>query len=260
MRSFAWRVVAVGLSGALAPSIGEAQIEVGRLVPKEALLSTLPADSFYTEPRELVHATVGRLSTMNVRVGARDQPAGVLEHREVFLTGHRRRSIGGDVFERGVLALRVDTLFQVLYVAETELGYVDRLETTSLPGARGGTSFFHLRYAQTGSGGVTEDLVFALQENGDLAEVPFVAPDLAPLLAEGEYLCCGRFTAFDENGVERTVFVTRSGRASITHRIRLPYAVEGRFRYDQEAQRYVPDFRLVAGTASEREPVGTWWR
>jgi hypothetical protein len=260
VRFSSWRALATGLCVTFAPAAAEAQIEAGRSVPKEALLRTLPADSIYTEPRELVHARVGRLSTMNVRAGARDQPAGILEHREVFLTGHRRRSIGGDVFDRGVLALRVDTLFQVLYVAETELGYIDRLETTSLPGARGGTSFFHLRYAQTGSGGVTEDLVFALQASGELVEVPFVDYDLTPLLEEDEYLCCGRFTIFDENAVEQTVFVTRGGRASITHRFRVPYVIEGRFRYDSEAQRYAPDFRLVASTPSEREPVGAWSR
>lgn len=249
-----WRLLAVAVLALPVPLA--AQVEVGTLVRKEVLVSTLPVDSLHPTPRELVRAESRRLSTMTVRYVEGDRHGGRLEQREVFLALHARPGSSYSVYDRGTAALREDTLFRVLYVAEMDpgLGFVGRLETVVPPGARHDSHLLHVRYVQTGSGGVTEDLLFALDARGELVPVPIVHPDLDPLLEEGEYLCCGRFSEFDEDLIEFTVFITRSGRHGITHRVRSSFSVEGRFEFDAEANQYVPRFRLVAAETTGREP------
>ncbi|MGD8869725.1 MAG: hypothetical protein PVI01_19045 [Gemmatimonadales bacterium] len=233
-----------------------AQIEPGSLVGKQELVSTLPADSEYPEPRELVRAETGRLSTMTARFHEGGKHGGIVEHREVFLAMHARPGFTGTAYDRGIAAVREDSLFRVVYVAEIDpgLGFVTRLETLVPPGSPFDARLLHVRYAQTGSGGVTEDLLFALDADGQLVEVPIVQPDLQQLLEEGEYLCCGRFTEFDDDMIEFTVYVTRSGRHGITHSVRSRFSLQGGFEFDAGRQQYVPRFRLVTLETSDREP------
>ena len=253
-RVISWRFFALAFLAVPPPLT--AQIEPGDLVRKEELVSTLPVDSEYPEPRELVRAETGRLSTMTARFVEGEKHGGILEHREVFLALHARPGFTDTAYDRGIAAVREDSLFRVVYVAEIDpgLGYVTRLETLVPPGSPFDARLLHVRYAQTGSGGVTEDLLFALGADGRLVEVPIVHPDLQPLLEEGEYLCCGRFTEFDADMVEFVVYITRSGRGGITHTVRSRFSLEGRFEFDVGRKQYVPRFRLVAVETSGREP------
>ena len=221
----------------------DAQLRVGDLVDKDSLTRTLPPNEAHPEPRELLRATEGRLTTMTVRAGE-DRRRAIIEHREVFVALFGRPGSGAGPFRSGVAAVREDSLYRVLYIAETELGYVERLEALSLPGSRAGTGMLHVRFAQTGSGGVTDDRLFALAPDN---EFPIGEAALDELLEDGEYICCGRFTEFGPEAVELTVYVTRSGRPGITHRVRVRYELEGRFRFDEPSGAYVPDFRLVPG-------------
>ncbi len=232
------------------------QVDVGDVVPKEALLATLPPDSLHDEPRELVRASTGWLSVMRARLRAGRVNGGVVEHEEVFVALHARRGTGyDDDYDSGVAAVRADTLFRVILAAETDLGFVQRLETVAPPRDGSPIRLLHVRYAQTGSGGVTEDLLYALGADGDLVDVPIEDPDLSGVLRPGEYACCASFTSFDENLVELTVFVTTGGRRDITDRVRIRYGLEGRYRLDEAAQAYAPDFRLAVEAIGAREPV-----
>jgi hypothetical protein len=193
---------------------------------------------------------------MKARFVSGERRGGILEHRDVFIALHAPPREG--VFElmrRGVVALREDSLYRVLYVAELDIGigFVARLETLKLRSRRFDVNLLHVRYAQTGSGGVTEDLLFALGANGRLVDVPIVYADIDHLLEEGEYLCCARFTSFDEEAVEFTVFITRSGRAGVTHKVRSRYKLDGGFEYDAEAKQYRPRFQLVPAEVTGRE-------
>lgn len=250
-----WRLVAIAVLTVPVPVA--AQVETGSLVSKDVLVSTLPADSLYPTPRELVRAESGRLSTMTVRYVGGTQHGGKLEHRELFIALHARPSSSYAVYDRGTAALREDSLFRVLYIAEMDpgLGYIGRLETLVPPGARHDSHLLHVRYLQTGSGSVSEDLLFALDATEELVPVPIVHAELDALLEEGEYFCCGRFTQFDEDLIEFTVFVTRAGRAGVTHRVRSSFSLEGRFEFDAGTDRYVPKFRLMGTPTSGREPV-----
>lgn len=247
----------LAIAALVVPLSLEGQIEPGALVRKDALLSTLPPDSLYPQPREVVRARTGRLSTMVVRLVAGDPSSGRLLHREAFMALHNRagrRSF--EPYDRGIVAVREDSLFRVVYVAEIDpgLGYVESMKTFAPPGSRSGMHVLHVRYAQTGSGGVTEDLLFALDADNRLVEVPIVQPDLDHLLEDGEYMCCGSFTSFDEDLIEQTVYVTRDGRRGVTHRIRSRFRLEGAFELDDEIEAYVPSFRLVATKTTGREP------
>jgi len=246
-------VIALGLL----PLGAAGQAEVGDVVPKETLLATLPPDSLHDEPRELVHASTGFLSVMRARLQAGRVHGGVVDHEEVFIALRARRGSGfEDAYDSGIAAVRADTLFRVLLTAETELGFVQRLETLAPPRDGSPVHLLHVRYAQTGSGGVTEDLLYALDSDGDLVDVPIEDPDSSDLLRPGEYLCCGRFTSFDGSLVELTVFVTSDGRRGITARIRVRYGLEGRYRFDEAANGYVPAFELAVEDVGAREPVG----
>lgn len=247
-----WSVVALGAL----PFGSAAQVQVGDNVSKKTLLASLPPDSLHDDPREVVRATTGWLSVMRARLQGDSVHGGVVEHPEVFIALHARRGMGaGDAYDRGVAAVRTDTLFRVLLTAETDLGFVERLETLAPPRDGSPVRLLHLRYAQTGSGGVTEDLLYALDSNGELVDVPIEEADLSDALRPGEYGCCGRFTSFDENLVELTVFLTNDGRRGITDRVRVRYRLEGRYRLDEEAKAYVPDFELAVEELGEREPV-----
>jgi hypothetical protein len=249
------RVSMVVAIGAL-PFGAAAQVQVGDVVPKEALMATLPPDSLHEESRELVRATTGSLSVMRARIQDGEVSGGVVEHGEVFIALHARRGMGAEgAYDSGVAAVRTDTLFQVLLTAETDLGFVTRLEAVAPPRDASPISLLHLRYAQTGSGGVTEDFLYALDSGGALVDVPIEDPDLSAELRPGEYGCCGRFTSFDEDLVELTVFFTNDGRRGITDRVRVRYALEGRYRLDEEAKRYEPDFRLAVQQIGPREPA-----
>jgi len=250
-----WRLVAVAVLAMPVPMA--AQVETGSLVRKDALVATLPADSLYHTPRELVRAESGRMTTMTVRYVDGYQHGGILEHREAFIALFARRGRSYGPYDRGIAALREDSLFRVLYVAEIDpgLGYVDRLETLVPPGARHDVHLLHVRYVQSGSGSVSEDLLFALDATGGLVPVPIVHAELDALLEDGEYFCCGRFTEFDQELVEFTVFITRAGRAGITHRVRSTFSLEGRFQFDAEANQYVPKFRLVGTPTTGRESI-----
>lgn len=233
-----------------------AQVEVGDVVPKPALLATLPPDSLHDEARELVRATTGWMSVMRARVQGGRVNGGVVDHEEVFVTLYARRGRGFENdFASGVAAVRTDTLFRVLLTPETDLGFVQSLETLAPPRDGSPVRLLHVRYVQTGTGAVTEDLLYALDAGGDLVDVPIEDPDLSDVLQPGEYLCCGRFSSFDESLVELTVFVTTDGRRGITDRVRIRYGLEGRYRLDGAAKRYVPDFELAVEETSPREPV-----
>lgn len=253
-RLYRWRFLALAFLAVPPPLT--AQSEPKTLLRKEELVSTLPADSLHPEPRELVRAETGQLSTMTARFVDGEKHGGIIEQREVFLALYARPGFSDAAYDRGIVAVREDSLFRVLYVAEMEpgLGFVTRLETLVPPGSRFHARLLHVRYAQTGSGGVTEDLLFALGADGRLVEVPIVHPDLQQLLEEGEYLCCGRFTKFDADMIEFTVYVTRSGRGGITHSVQSRFGLEGGFEFDARRRQYVPRFRLVTVETSGREP------
>lgn len=234
------------------------QVEAGTLVSKNVLVSTLPPDTLYPLPREVVRARTGRLSTMTVRLVDGEVAGGRLQHREAFVALHHqpnRKSF--ELYEGGVAAVREDSLFRVVYVAEIDprLGFVEALKTFVPPGSPSGMSFLHVRYAQTGTGRVTEDLLFALDADNRLVRAPIVEPDLDHLVDEGEYTCCGRFTSFGEDLIEQTVYVTRDGRHGVTHMIRSRFRLEGGFELDAEIDAYVPMFRLVAVETTGREPL-----
>lgn len=236
-----------------------AQLAIGDLVHKEALLHELPADSLRAAPREVVAASTGRMSVMQRREADGGRRGGVIRHREVFLVYHtssdRRNK---DVFDRVAAAVRVDSLFRVVYVGEMDpgLGFIDRFHIVAPPRDGYAVPLLHIRYAQTGSGGVTEDELYALGADGRLVRVPIDLPDLGDRLADGEYFCCGSFTSFDEELVEFTTFITRDGRSGITHRVRSRFRLEGRHRFDEATGTFQPSFRLVAYERGEREPVG----
>ena len=233
------------------------QWDIGESVVKDVLTRTLPADeNHFGEPLELVGASTGELTVMVPRFDGTELRGGIAEQREVFVTRHARQSVRGAFSDVGVAAVRgPNSLLTVAFVAETELGFVERLETMAPPTEGARVELLHIRYAQTGSGGVTEDLLYALDAAGRLVPVPIEAVDLSDGLQPDEYLCCGRFTSFDEEAVELTVYVTRSGRSGITDRLRVSYRLEGRFRRDEVERTYVPDFRLVPLEPSEREPL-----
>ncbi len=242
---------------ALAPLPLQAQVKVGRLLTKDELVATLPPDSLYEEARELVRAYTGRLTTMRTRVVNDERRGAIIEQREVFVALYARPGRRGSVYElvdRGVAALREDSLYRVLYVAEDEYGFV-QMETLELAADRRFVSLLHVRYVQTGSGAVEEQLLFALGADGELVEVPIVSPELDALLEEGEYFCCGSFTSFDEDEIVQRVFITRSGRGGITHQVRTRFELQGHFEFDPGLQDYVPRFRLVATNTTDREPV-----
>lgn len=233
-----------------------AQVEVGQLRPKDDLVATLPPDSLYEEARELVRAYTGELTTMRAREVGGERRGGIMDRREVFIALHARpgrRGGGYELVDRGVAALRQDSLYRVLYVAEFELGFV-QLETLEFV-ARSPVSLLHVRYVQTGSGAVEEQLLFALRADDELVQVPIVYPELDATLEEGEYFCCGGFTTFAEEEIEWRVFITRSGRGGITHQVRSRFELQGGFEYDPERQQYVPRFRLVAVESTDREPA-----
>ena len=235
------------------------QLAVGDLVRKEALLAELPPDSLYDAPREVVAARTRLMSVMELREADGGRRAGVIRHREVFLVNHARKDrTSSGVFDRVAAAVRSDTLLRVIYVGEIDpgLGFIDRFDVVAPPRDGFAVPLLHVRYAQTGSGGVTEDELHALAAGGRLVPVPVELPRLEDDLAAGEYLCCGSFTAFGAELVEFTTFVTRGGRAGITHRVRSPFRLDGRHRFDEEARVFLPDFRLVAVGGGEREPVG----
>ena len=232
------------------------QAAVGDLVTKEELVSSVP-DSLRGE-LELVRAETTRLDAMRVRPTERTQRGGILDGREVFVSFHSRGELIPRMqpyYDRASVALRTDSLFKVLYVAEIDpgIGFVERVEALSPPGARFKVDMLHVRYAQTGSGGITEDLLFALDEQERLVEVPIDFGEADHLLAEGEYFCCGSFTSFDEELIEYTMYVTTAGRGAVTHRVRSQFGIEGSHRFDDETQQYVPDFRLVVVERSGRE-------
>lgn len=236
----------------------EAQLRPGALVRKSELLTPLPPDSLYLQPRELVDAHTSRLSTMTVRLVDGEPSGGRLQHREVFTAFHSRT--GGrspEPYDRAVVAVREDSLFRVVYVAEIDpgLGYVALANTLVPPGSRSQMRFLHVRYVQTGSGAVTQDLLFALDPRNRLVEVPIVQAELDRFLEDGEYPCCGRYTSFDESLIEQTIFITRGGRSGITHRIRSRFQLEGAFELDSETREYRPRFRLVATETTGREPL-----
>ena len=233
-----------------------AQVRVGDVVDKDVLTRSVGVDQRTGESLELVSAVTGQLTTMRPRIDNGELSGAVGEQREIFLTRHARASVRGEVFDRGVAAVRDDEgRYTVLLVARYDLGYVVRLTTLRPPGASA-PNLLHVRYAQTGSGGVTEDLLYALGPDNRLVEVPVDEVDLSDRLAAGEYLCCGRFTSFDEELIELTVFVTREGRNAITDRLRVRYELEGRFRRDEAARTYRPDFTLAVIERGQREAVG----
>lgn len=247
----------LAIAALFAPPSLHAQLHVGALVRKNVLLTTLPPDSLYLQARELVSAHTGQLSTITVRLVDGEPSGALLQHREVFTAFHSRT--GGrspEPYDRAVVAVREDSLFRVLYVAKIDpgLGYVETVDILVPPGSRSEIYFLHVRYVQTSSGAVTQDLLFALDPRNRLVEVPFVRPELDQFLEDGEYLCCGRYTSFDDGLIEQTVFVTRSGRSGITHRIRSRFELEGAFELDSETQQYRPRFRLIA-TSTGREPT-----
>ena len=248
---------ALCVAAAVSVPSAAAALAVGDVVTKDALVRTVRAGSGRNKPIELVRASTGRLSAMRTRLVEGTRASGIMEHHEVFLAlyGDPRFAFGDGMFDRAVVARRTDTGYRVLFVAERDVEFIQRLTTLRPPGIRSAPELLHVRYAQTGSGGVTRDVLFALAEGNTLVEVPIEQADLSTLLDEGEYLCCGSFTSFDEEEIEQTVFVTRSGRGGITHRVRVSYELEGRFRHDTEAGRYVPDFRLVLREKGEREGV-----
>lgn len=233
-----------------------AQVGVGDVVEKDVLTRSIPTDPRLGARLELKRATTGELTTMRPRFENGELRGGVTEQREAFITLHARPSVGGGMFDRGAASVRgPDGRFTVLQVAETELGFVERLETLRPPSTTSHVSLLHVRYAQTGSGGVTEDLLFALGPEDRLVEVPIEAADLGDVLLDGEYLCCGRFTSFDDDLIELTVYVTKDGRNGVTHAVRVRFELEGRFRRDPAEQSYVPDFRLRAVDRTGREPL-----
>jgi hypothetical protein len=241
----------------VSPVGSAAQVPTEDLVTKEALVATIPPDSLYDESRELVGAPTGQMSAMRARVAAGEVRGGVVETRDIFIALHARPSTGPGAYDRGVAAVRVDSLYRVLYVAEIDpgLGYVESLETLAPPGARGtgDVSLLHVRYAQTGSGGVTEDLLFALDADDQLLAVPIEEPELTGALGQGESLCCSSFTSFDHDLIELTVYVTRGGRSDISDRIKVRYGLTGQYRLDAATKQYVPDFKLAVQDVSSRE-------
>lgn len=253
-------VVCLTLSAlAFSPVPCGAQLAVGDLLHKEALLRELPADSPWGTPREVVAASTGRMSVMERREADGGRRAGVIRYREVFLVYHARSDRRNKtVFDRVAAAVRVDSLFRVVYVGEMDpgLGFIDRFHIVAPPRDGFPVPLLHIRYAQTGTGAVTQDELYALGADERLVRVPIDLPDLEDRLADGEYLCCGSFTAFDDQVVELTTFITRGGPGGITHRVRSRFRLEGRHRYDEETGTFQPRFRLVAHERGEREPVG----
>lgn len=231
-----------------------AQVEVGRSVSKEELVATLPPDSEHPAARELVRAYPGRLTTMRARFVSGERRGGILDHCAVFIALHAPPGRSHELVNRGVVALWEDPLYRVLYVGESELGFVSRLQTLELSSRRFRVHLLHVRYVQTGSGGIEEDLLFALAQDNRLIDVPIVHADLGHLLEQGEYFCCGSFRSFNEDTIEFTVFITRSGRPGITHKVRSRFRLQGDFEYDPVLEQYVPSFRLVADDVSGREP------
>lgn len=242
------------LAVALHTAPGTAQPSVGDVVTKDAIVRSVPAGGERTEPLELVRASVGQLTQMRTRT-VDGRSSAVLDHREVFLALHGRPRVGiSDWFDRAVVALRADAGYKVVFVAESDVEFIQRVATLRPPGLRGSPHMLHVRFAQTGSGSVTRNVLYALEQNDTLVEVPIIQPDLANVLAEGESLCCGRFTAFDDERIQQVVFITRGGKAGITHRIEVDYELEGRFSRANDLDRYVPVFRVVPRTIGERRP------
>jgi len=231
------------------------QAAAGDVVTKDMLVRELPASGLRDSALELVRAETRTLSSMRVRFSEPGRQGGILDSREVFLAYHAGAGRGLAFYDRATLSVRTDSSFKVLYVAEMDpgIGFVERLETLAPPGGSLDVRMLHVRYAQTGSGGVTEDLLYVLDERDRLVSVPIIHEDGSQLLVEGEYFCCGAFTAFDEERIEFTTFITREGRSAITHRVRSSFRLEGGFRFDAETQLYVPDFRLVVSTVSREE-------
>jgi hypothetical protein len=242
---------------AVGPASVAAQVHLGDSVPKIALLQPLPADSLYRAAREVVYAATGYVSAMRARESRRGGRSGVVVRREMFLVAHARAGRGPGVFDRVVAALRVDSLFVVVYVGEIDpgLGFVDRFGVVTPPRDGSPVPLLHVRFAQTGSGNVTDDRLYALGPADQLVEVTIVHPDLSTRLESGEHLCCGSFTAFDDRSIEWTSYVTRGAGADATHRLRTTYRLDGRYRFDEETGEYVPEFQLVAVETGEREPV-----
>lgn len=252
-RAFLLTVCTLGVSAASAA----AQVHLGDSVPKVALLQPLPADSVYEGAREVVRAETRYVSAMRVRRSRRGGRAGTVVRREMFLVAHARAGRGPGVFDRVTAALRVDSLFVVVYVGEIDpgLGFADRFEVVAPPRDGLPVPLLHVRFAQTGSGGVTEDQLYALGPADRLVEVPIVHPDLSTRLEDGEHLCCGSFTVFDDRLIEWTSYVTRGAAADATHRLRTAYRLDGRYRFDEQTGEYVPQFQLVAVETGGREPV-----
>lgn len=234
-----------------------AQVHLGDSVTKVALLQPLPAESLYQAAREVVRAETGYVSAMRVRRSRRGGRSGVVVRREIFLVAHARAGRAPGVFDRVTAALRVDSLFVVVYVGEIDpgLGFADRFEVVAPPRDGSPVPLLHVRFAQTGSGRVTEDRLYALGPADQLVEVTIVHPDLSDRLESGEHLCCGSFTAFDDRLIEWTSYVTRGVGADATHRLRTTYRLDGRYRFDEETGEYAPEFQLVAVKTGEREPI-----
>lgn len=234
-----------------------AQVHLGDSVPKTALLQPLPADSLYQAAREVVHAETGYVSAMRVGRSRRGGRTGVVVRREIFLVAHGPAGRAPGFFDRVTAALRVDSLFVVVYVGEIDpgLGFVDRFEVVAPPRDGSPVPLLHVRFAQTGSGNVTEDRLYALGPVDQLVEVTIVHPDLSARLESGEHLCCGSFTAFDDRLIEWTTYITRGAGADATHSLHTTYRLDGRYRFDEEKGEYVPQFQLVAVETGEREPV-----
>jgi hypothetical protein len=257
-RRLAVAAALAGLSLAASHRALRAQVAVGDVVTKDVLVRELPASGLRDSALELVRAETRTLSSMRVRLSERDRQGGIVDSREAFLAYHAKAGRGAAFYDRATLSVRTDSSFKVLYVAEMDpgIGFVERLQTLAPPGGSIDVQMLHVRYAQTGSGRVTEDLLFVLDERDRLVSVPIIHEDGRQLLVEGEYFCCGRFTDFDEDRIEFTTFITRGGRPDVTHRVRSTFRLEGGFRFDTETQLYVPDFRLVVSAMSGREEVG----
>lgn len=80
----------LAIAALVVPLSLEGQLEPGALVRKDALLSTLPPDSLYPQPREVVRARTGPLSTMAARLADGEPPSARLLHREAFVALHNQ--------------------------------------------------------------------------------------------------------------------------------------------------------------------------
>lgn len=245
----------LALLAASGPSTSAAQIGPGDILSLEELERDLPSNDRYPFVRE--HRSTERVSltTMMTHLSPGEPTLGIQEDREVVVLLYARDNHPLDGYDQAVVAVPDGSGFRIINVQATAGDYLEDVSSFAPPGPSPPVRLLRATSAQTGSGGIVEELLYALEEGERLVRVSTGRIEWGDALEEGEYACCGSYTSFRRDLIELQVFFTKTGRSGITHRSTVQYELRGEFEYDPSGPRFRPAFELVPGAPTPREPA-----